>query len=220
MCLWNTDAPGGNKVKLGQNSLSLTFWPRPTPRGMWCQWSVSNPKMNLQSKFGYCMTTQTLNNALCLLAGRNYGQTNGRTDRQTDGRTDDPNTRCPRRTFQAGGIKKSTKRAIKTHIFCWRDLSDLWMNVEVLSFLHLFPFIFVVIEQEAILHQNKPAIHIWNCRLINMYWQCCVAVDLFFLSPWQRKQHYQSGASLISVINNVTDFSYFSFKMLMRSPII
>ena len=28
------------------------------------------------------------------------------------------------------------------------------------------------------------------------------------------------GASLISVINNVTDFSYFSFKMLMRSPII
>ena len=25
----------------------------------------------------------------------------------------------------------------------------------------------------------------------------------------------QSGASLISVINNVTDFSYFSFKMLM-----
>ena len=28
-----------------------------------------------------------------------------RTDRQTDGQTDDPITRCPRRTFQAGGIK-------------------------------------------------------------------------------------------------------------------
>ena len=32
-----------------------------------------------------------------------------RTDKQTngqmDGQTDDPNTRCPRRTFQAGGIK-------------------------------------------------------------------------------------------------------------------
>ena len=27
-----------------------------------------------------------------------------RTNRQTDGRTDDPNTRCPRQTFQAGGI--------------------------------------------------------------------------------------------------------------------
>ena len=36
--------------------------------------------------------------------GRNYGRTN----RQTDGWTDDPNTRCPRRTFQAGGIKTLT----------------------------------------------------------------------------------------------------------------
>ena len=33
-------------------------------------------------------------------------QTDGRTDKQT-GRTDDPITRCPRRTFQAGGIKIS-----------------------------------------------------------------------------------------------------------------
>ena len=33
MCLWNTDAPGGNKVQLWQKSLSPTFWPRPTPRG-------------------------------------------------------------------------------------------------------------------------------------------------------------------------------------------
>ena len=32
-------------------------------------------------------------------------RTDGQTDRRTDGRTDDPNTRCPRRTFQAGGIK-------------------------------------------------------------------------------------------------------------------
>ena len=43
MCLWNTDAPGGNKVKIWQKSLSPTFWPRPIPRGMWCQWSVRNP---------------------------------------------------------------------------------------------------------------------------------------------------------------------------------
>ena len=54
--------------------------------------------MNLQSKFGYCIITQTLNIALCLKAGRNYG----RTDRQTN----DPITRCPRRTFQAGGMKR------------------------------------------------------------------------------------------------------------------
>ena len=32
-------------------------------------------------------------------------QTDGQTDKRTDGRTDDPITRCPRRTFQAGGIK-------------------------------------------------------------------------------------------------------------------
>ena len=37
MCLWNTDAPGGNKVKLWQKSLSPTIWPRSTPGG----WDVS-----------------------------------------------------------------------------------------------------------------------------------------------------------------------------------
>ena len=31
MCLWNTDAPDGNKVKLRQKSPSPTFWPFPTP---------------------------------------------------------------------------------------------------------------------------------------------------------------------------------------------
>ena len=75
----------------------------PTPRGMGCQWSVRNPWMNLKSKFGYCMTTQTLNVALCLQAGRNYGQTDKWTDRQTDGQTDDPITRCPLWPFRPGG---------------------------------------------------------------------------------------------------------------------
>ena len=42
MCLWNMDAPGYNKVKIWQKSLSPTIWPRPTPRGIWCQWSVRN----------------------------------------------------------------------------------------------------------------------------------------------------------------------------------
>ena len=32
-------------------------------------------------------------------------RTDGQTDKRTDRRTDDPITRCPRRTFQAGGIK-------------------------------------------------------------------------------------------------------------------
>ena len=34
MCFWNTDAPGSNKVKIWQKSLSPIFWPRPTP-GAW-----------------------------------------------------------------------------------------------------------------------------------------------------------------------------------------
>ena len=98
MCLWNTDVPGGNKVKIRQKSLRPTFWPSPAqPRGMWCQWSVRNSYMNLRSKFCYSIITQTLNIALC--------KRDGITDRQTNGRTDDPITRCPRRTFQAGSIK-------------------------------------------------------------------------------------------------------------------
>ena len=31
MCLWDTDAPNGNKVKIWQKSLSPTFLPRPIP---------------------------------------------------------------------------------------------------------------------------------------------------------------------------------------------
>ena len=34
MCLRNTDAHGGNKVKIWQKSPSPKFWPRPTP-GAW-----------------------------------------------------------------------------------------------------------------------------------------------------------------------------------------
>ena len=73
---------------------ATSFWLR---RDMWCQWSVRNPHMNVQSKFGYCMTIQTFNIALC--------KRDGITNRRTYNRTDDPNTRCLRRTFQAGGIK-------------------------------------------------------------------------------------------------------------------
>ena len=65
MCLRNTDAPGGKKVKIWQKSVSPTFCP-PHPRGMWCHWSVRNSSMNLQSNFGYSIITQTLNIALCL----------------------------------------------------------------------------------------------------------------------------------------------------------
>ena len=37
---------------------------------------------------------------------RTHRRTDRQTDGQTDGQTDDPITRCPRRTFQAGGIKR------------------------------------------------------------------------------------------------------------------
>ena len=52
--------------------------------------------MNLQSEFGYCMATQTYVLHFCKREGI------------TDKRMYDPITRCPRRTFQAGGIKSAT----------------------------------------------------------------------------------------------------------------
>ena len=39
-----------------------------------------------------------------LVSGTEF-RTDGRTNGRTDGQTDDPITRCPRWTFQAGGIK-------------------------------------------------------------------------------------------------------------------
>ena len=39
--------------------------------------------MNLQSKFGYCITTQTLNIALYMLVGWNYGRTDRQKGRQS-----------------------------------------------------------------------------------------------------------------------------------------
>ena len=50
-----------------------------------------------KSKFGYCMTTQTLNIALC------------KRDGIMDGQTDDLIPRYPRQTFQAEGIKQKMK---------------------------------------------------------------------------------------------------------------
>ena len=42
---------------------------------------------------------------VCKRDGITDRQTDRQTDKRTDGQTDDPITRCPRRTFQAGGIK-------------------------------------------------------------------------------------------------------------------
>ena len=43
------------KSKFGKISNSKILTP-PHPWGMWCQWSVNNLQMNLQSKFGNCST--------------------------------------------------------------------------------------------------------------------------------------------------------------------
>ena len=56
-------------------------------------------------------------------------RTDKRTDRQTDGRTDgqtdDPNTRCPRRTFQAGGIKRRYFSSAFRHYLLNSHVNDL-----------------------------------------------------------------------------------------------
>ena len=112
MCLWNTDAPGGNKVQLWQKSLSPTFWPCPTPQGRVMSVKCEQPLDELTVQVWYLYHHPNFKYCTLIVSGtelRTDGQTDGRTDRQTngqtDGRTDDPITRCPRRTFQAGGIK-------------------------------------------------------------------------------------------------------------------
>ena len=99
MCLWNTDAPGGNKFKIWQNSKSQILTP-PHPQGhvmsMKCEQSLDELTVQVWLLYDYP------NLKYCTL---NVSRMELRTDRQTDRQTDDPNTRCPWRTFQAGGIK-------------------------------------------------------------------------------------------------------------------
>ena len=111
MCLWNTDAPGGNKVQIWQN-LKVPNYDLLCPRGhvmsVKCEQLLYELTVQVlilydQPNFKYC----TL-----FISGTEL-QTDRRTDRRTDRQTDDPNTRCPRRTFQAGGIKISMLK----HIF-------------------------------------------------------------------------------------------------------
>ena len=92
MCLWNTEAPGGNKVKLWQKSLSPTFWPDPQGHvtSVKCEQPLDELTVQVwllydHPNFKYC----TLFISVMEL----------RTDGQTD-KTDDQNTRCPRWIFQ------------------------------------------------------------------------------------------------------------------------
>ena len=58
MCLWNMDAPGGNKFKIWKNLKSNIFIP-PQPQGHVREGKCEQPlnEHTLQSKFDYCMTT-------------------------------------------------------------------------------------------------------------------------------------------------------------------
>ena len=103
MCLRNTDAPGSNKVKIWQKSHILT----PThPQGYVMLGECEQPLDELTVQVWLLYDHPNFEYCTLFVSGtelRTDRQMDGQTDRQTDGRTDDPNTRCPRRTFQAGG---------------------------------------------------------------------------------------------------------------------
>ena len=93
MCLWNMEAPGGNKVKIWQKSASPTFWPHPTPGAcdvseVWGTHRVQVWWLYHHRNFKYC----TL-----FVSG-----TELRTDKRTNRQTDDPITRCPGGPFRPG----------------------------------------------------------------------------------------------------------------------
>ena len=76
MYLWNTDAPGGNKVKIRQNLSKFYILILSHPCDVSQVWATFRGTSSLS--------------LVSVTAGI------------TDRRTDDPITRCPRRTFQAG----------------------------------------------------------------------------------------------------------------------
>ena len=69
MSLWNMDAPGNKvQIEIRQNLSKSYIFTLPIPGA--CDvskvWSIPISYMNLQSKFGYCIISQTLKIALCL----------------------------------------------------------------------------------------------------------------------------------------------------------
>ena len=107
MCLWNTDAPASNKVKILQKSRSPTFWLCPTPRGMYvmsvkCEEPIDELLVQVWLLYHH-PNFRYLDIALCLKAGRNY--------RRTD-----------KWTFQAGGIKIVLRWGCYGSM--WKVLSD------------------------------------------------------------------------------------------------
>ena len=73
-------------LKLGQNSPSPTFWPHPTLKGMWCQWSLSNLRLTYSPSLVTVWPPKQLNIALLSISGTEL-RTDKWTDRQTDWQT-------------------------------------------------------------------------------------------------------------------------------------
>ena len=89
MCLWNTDAPGGKKVKIWQKSLSPTFWPHPTPG----EWDVSEVWGPLRWTYSPSLVTVSspklkVLDFVCKRDGSTDRQTNRESNRQTNRRMD------------------------------------------------------------------------------------------------------------------------------------
>ena len=102
MCLWNTDAPGGNKVIIWQKSYILTL---PHYQGhvmsVKCEEPIDEPTVPVWLLYHH----PNLKYFTLFVSGTEL-RTDKQTDGQTDRGTDDPITRCPWQTFQAGGIKR------------------------------------------------------------------------------------------------------------------
>ena len=87
------------------------------------------------------------------------GRTDGQTDGRTDGRTDDPNTRCPRWTFQAGGIKISLRYILtyphgscdfsEVRVTIWWIWSPTLVSVSIISFWTLAEWSYVHKERQT-----------------------------------------------------------------------
>ena len=92
-----------NMAKISKSYILTPTHPQGRVMSVKCEEAIDEPTVQVW----FSITTQTLNITLCSCKwdGITDRRTNGQTDGRTDGQTDDPITRCPRRTFQAGGIK-------------------------------------------------------------------------------------------------------------------
>ena len=141
--------PAATKSKYGKNLQVLHFYPAP-PQGHEMSVKCEEPLNELKVQVWLQYLHQNCNYLTLFVSG-----TELRTDKQTNGRTDDPITRCPRRTFQAGGIKKLKHSNLQFH-----ECPHLYeMRHQILFFFSSQFFFFYFYE--IFLHSDTC-----NCELI------------------------------------------------------